>query len=304
VSGRREWGDAVRTVEQAGFSVLTVMDHFRSGGVWSALVSAYQAAPSLRVGTLVLNNDVAHPLVVAREAITTDVLTDGSMELGIGAGWDTEDYRTLGITREPASVRIERLAESLAILRQACAGESPSFHGRHYSVDGPAAWPRPAQQRIPILAGGGGKGILELAAAAADIVSISRDMQGGMASSWRRNVAGRDGGPERMDQRLSWIRAAAGPRFSQLQLQAVVGTVVVTSDKSAAAAAVGSALDLTAEEVLSSPHFLVGRVEEIVEDLQARRERWGISYWSVSGGLVREEDTLRKFARVIELTGR
>jgi probable F420-dependent oxidoreductase len=303
VPDRRTWDDAVRAAEQAGFSAVTVMDHFRSGGIWSALVAAHVAAPSLRVGTLVLNNELSHPLVLAREAVTTDVLTDGSLELGIGAGWDLEDYRAVGRERAPADVRIERLAESLAILREACAGISPSHRGAHYVAEGPPDWPKPAQGRIPLLVGGGGRSVLELAAAHADIVSISRNMQRGPVGSWRRSGLGHDGGPDRMDQRLEWVREAAGERFARLELQAIVGKVIVTTDRMAAAAAVGEPLGLSAEEVLASPHFLVGTVEQMADDLERRRQRWGISYWTLSVGNVTGIAAIQEFARVVAKLG-
>jgi probable F420-dependent oxidoreductase len=305
VAGRSAWTDAVETAEQSGFSTVTVMDHFRSGGIWSALVAAHDAAPSLRVGTLVLNNDLLHPLVLAREAVTTDVLTDGALELGIGAGWDLDDYRALGLRREPASTRIARLAESLAILRPACAGESPSFSGSHYTVAGPEGWPATAQPRIPLLVGGGGRGVLELAAHTADIVSISRNLQRGMAGSWRRSAAGPDGGPGRMDERLAWVRDAAGERFAALELHAIVGRAIVTRDRAAGAAAAGRSLGVTADEVLASPHFLVGTVEQMAEDLERRRERWGIGYWTLSSGNTPGGNDMRQFAAVVEgLRGR
>jgi probable F420-dependent oxidoreductase len=303
VPDSRTWADAARRVEEAGFSVVTVMDHFRSGGIWAPLVAAHAAAPSLRVGTLVLNNELSHPLMLAREAVTTDVLTDGSLELGIGAGWDIEDYAAVGRERAPAAARIERLAESLAILREACAGASPHHRGAHYVAEGPSDWPTPAQVRIPLLVGGGGRSVLELAGTHADIVSISRNMQRGPAGSWRRRGIGFDGGPERMDERLEWIREAAGERFACLELQAIVGKAIVTNDRDGVAASVGDPLGLTAGEVLASPHFLVGTVEEMADDLERRRERWGISYWTISVGNVSGIRATHEFAPVIARLG-
>ena len=145
----------------------------------------------------------------------------------------------MGRTRAAASARIERLAESVTILRQACAGERPDFSGFHYTVDGPEAWPSPSQTRIPILVGGGGKGCLELAAANADIVSISRNLQQGMRGSWQRNDVGRDGGPKRMDERLSWIRNAAGDRFDSLELHAIIGRAAICTDRITTAEKIG-----------------------------------------------------------------
>jgi len=297
--GRAAWLDAVRSAEQCGFGVVTVMDHFRSGGIWSSLTAAHDAAPSLRLGTLVLNSDLAHPMLVAREAITADILTNGKIELGVGAGWDREDYRVIGKARPPVSVRIERLAEALTILSQACRRERPVFSGSHYAAEAPVDWPAPKQERIPLLIGGGGKQVLELAAARGDIVSISRNLQQGMQGSWRQTAIGRDGGPDRMDERLSWIRAAAGARFEELELQAIVGSLVLTDDRISAAGKAGAGYGLSATEVLDSPHFLIGTVEQTAADLERRRERWGISYWTLSSGNVEGGNNMQDFARLI-----
>lgn len=299
VGGRAAWADAVKVAEQSGFSCVTVMDHFRSGGVWSALVAAHEAAPGLRLGTLVLNNDLSHPLMVAREAITADVLTGGAIELGVGAGWDLEDYRAVGAVRQPGSDRVDRLGEAIEILRQACAGRSPRLHGTHYTVEGPDSWPTPAQPRIPLLVGGGGKRVLELAARTADIVGISRNLQRGMAGSWRRSAVGPDGGQDRMDERIGWVREAAGTRFPELELHAIVGRAIITRDRFGEADSAGRSLGLTGGEVLASPHFLVGAVAELVEDLESRRERWGISYWTLSSGNVVGGNDMKMFASVI-----
>lgn len=301
----REWRDSVRVAEQAGFSVVTVMDHFRSGGIWAALAAANHAAPSLRIGTLVLNNDLWHPLLLAREAITTDLLSDGKLELGLGAGWDLEDYGAMRLERAPASVRIERLTEALAILRQACAGQSPTFHGAHYSVDAIDDWPRPRQPRIPLLVGGGGKGVLALAATAADIVSISRNLQRGMAASWRPGPGEPGGSSDGITERVRWIRESAGDRFGELELHCVVSKALVTGDRLTVAAAIGRPLGLEGEQVLASPHFLIGTVEEIAEDLEQRRDRWGISYWTLSSANTSGGNDMQQFAPVIErLRGR
>ena len=145
--------------------------------------------------------------------------------------------------------------------------------------------------------------MLELAGAHADIVSISRNMQRGPAGSWRRSGVGYDGGPDRMDQRIDWVRAAAGERFAGLELQAIVGKAVVTNDRHAAAATAGASLGLTADEVLASPHFLVGTVEEMADDLERRRQRWGISYWTLSVGSVSGIAAVNEFAQVIGRLG-
>jgi probable F420-dependent oxidoreductase len=268
--------DSVRRAEAAGCSVVTVTDHFDGGGgIFGSLVSAYDAAPSMRVGTLMINNDLWNPCVLAREVISADILTEGHFELGIGAGWDDADYRAVGALREPAAQRIERLAEAVSVLRQAFAGGPVQHEGRYYSADtGP--WPRPHQADIPIVVGGGGRRILELAAREADVVSVHRNLEHGVADSWKPQEA--PGFPDEVSERVSWIRSAAGPRFNDLELHTLVYKVVVTSSPGAAASELGAALGLAPGRVLASPHFLVGDVEAIADQLLTRRERWGNSY--------------------------
>ncbi|MEA2682312.1 MAG: hypothetical protein QOK05_640 [Chloroflexota bacterium] len=292
---RQEWIDDVRQAEAAGFDTVTVTDHFRSsGGVFGSLIAAYDAAPSLRIGTAVLNNDFWLPSLLAREVITADVLSDGHMELGLGAGWDEPDYLAMGLERQPIGDRISKLEEAIQILRMAFAGEPVKFQGTYYNVDGGAPWPRPVQERLPLLIGGGGKRILELAARSADIVSIHRVLQAGVAASWVADAGEHGEHPDAMSERVSWVRAAAGDRFDSLQLHAILLKAVVTDRREEVALEVGPP-GFSAEAVLASPHFLIGSVDQMVSDLVERRERYGISYWTLVYG-----NDVNAFAPVVQ----
>ena len=289
----------MRRVEASGFSVLTVMDHLNSAGVWGPLVAAHEAAPSLRLGTVVLNGDLWNPSLVAREAATVDRLTDGALELGLGAGWDERDYRAVGVAREAPAVRIPRLAEALEILTAVFSGERLAFEGEHYRVDGGEPWPVPAQARLPILVGGGARPILELAARRADIVSIHRNLVGGVAASWSVEVDADGRFVDAVARRIGWVRDAAGPRFDALELHAIVLKAIVTPRRDEVAAALAEGHALSPEAILESPHYLVGTIDEIADVLAARRERWGISYWTIVAG-----NDLAAIAPVVErLTG-
>jgi probable F420-dependent oxidoreductase len=274
---RRKWLDDVRRAEAAGFTVVTVSDHFRgAGGVFAPLIAAYDAAPSMRVGTLVLNNDFWHPSMLAREVITADAMTEGGFELGLGAGWDEPDYLAMGIERGSPGVRIDRLTESLQVLDQAFSGHAVDFHGKHYSVHGDP-WPRPKQAHIPLLIGGGSPRILKLAARHADIVSLHRYLQKGVAESWA---------VEKLDattERVGWIKEGAGDRYPMLEIHAIILRAVTTEHQNEGAAELGKAGGLAAEQILSSPHYLVGTTEEMVETLIERRRRWNISYLTLVG---------------------
>jgi probable F420-dependent oxidoreductase len=277
LSDRQRWVDEVKRAEAAGFTVVSVSDHFRgSGGVFASLIVAYDAAPSMRIGTLVLNNDFWHPSLLAREVITADVLTDGAFELGLGAGWDEPDYRAIGLVRSTPGERIDRLAESLQVLEQAFSGGPVDFHGRYYSVSGDP-WPKAKQAHIPLLIGGGSPRILKLAAQHADIVSLHRYLQKGVAQSWA---------VEKVDattERVGWIKEAAGRRFSQLEIHAIILRAVASDRPEEAAAELGKPNGVDPDKVLSSPHYLAGTVDQMVETLVERRERWGLNYLTLVG---------------------
>ena len=208
MSSRREWTDTVRRAEASGYEVVTVIDHFgTSGGIFPSLVAAHEVAPSLRVGTLVANIDFWNPMLLAREVATADVLTDGSFELGLGAGWDLGDYRAMGLERAPVAERIAKLGEAIEILRQALAGGPVRYSGIHYSCDSDEL-PRAKQDHLPFVVGGGGKGILELAGREANIVSLHRPLQQGVAESWKGELA--RGVADRIAERVEWVPRGCG----------------------------------------------------------------------------------------------
>jgi probable F420-dependent oxidoreductase len=281
MSSRQAWTDTVRRARDVGCTALTVTDHFgSSGGIWSALVAAHDAAPDMRVGTLMVNNDLWNPAVLARESITTDVLTDGALELGVGAGWSEPDYRAAGIPRDAPAVRVARFAEAIEILERAFRGDLVEHHGRYYDLKASGAWPRPRQDPMPLVIGGGGRRVLELAARHATTVSVHRNLQEGTgAASWQGGE-GRSH-PEQVTERIGWIRAAAGDRFPEIELHALILKAVITDRRESAAADLGKPLGMSAADVLGSPHFLVGTVDQVATDLVERRARWGFTYWTV-----------------------
>jgi len=262
-----------------GYSTLTVADHFDDQlAPIPALMAAADATTTLRVGALVLCTDFTHPVVIAKEAATIDVLSGGRFELGLGAGWMTTDYENTGIAFDRAGTRIDRMGEALDVIDRLWAETPCSYAGKHFTITGLDGQPKPLQRpRPPILVGGGGKRVLSFAARAADIVGLNVDL--------RRGVIDANAGPNATDEataeKLAWIRHAAGARFRDLELHVRVHLVVVTNDRWGMATALGPAFGLTPEQALRSPHALAGSVEQIVDDLVERRERWGISYIGV-----------------------
>jgi probable F420-dependent oxidoreductase len=279
-TSRAEWTEKARKLEDLGYAVLTVPDHLTDlFAPMPALVSAAEATTRLRIGTNVLNNDFRHPVLVAREAATVDLLTEGRFQLGLGAGHMQAEYDQAGLRFEAGGTRVERLAEAVTIVKGLLKGEHVTCAGQHYCVTGHTIYPRPVQRpHPPILIGGNGRRLLTLAAQEADIVGLSgiTFRRGGVApdlSSWR--VSG-------IDARVQLVREAAGERYTRLEVNALVQRVVVTDDRHQAAAELASRWpQLSPEEILRSPYVLVGTVDQLVEDLQARRERWGISSYTI-----------------------
>jgi probable F420-dependent oxidoreductase len=287
----RAWAECARRAESLGYAVLSMPDHLGDQlAPLPALAAAAAATARLRLGTWVLANDFRHPVMLAKEAATLDLLSDGRLELGIGAGWMNEDYSGSGIAKDPPGVRIERLAEALAVLRGLWAEGPLTFKGRHYTVSELDGRPKPVQRPHPPLAiGGGGRRVLELAAREAQIVGLAAHLpQGRMGPE-----AGRSQTAEATDAKHAWVRAALGARAGLVELHARVLQTAVGEGARARAAELGRAFGLTAEELLASPHALIGAERRIEEHLLAARERWGLSYFTVS------EDALDAFAPLV-----
>jgi probable F420-dependent oxidoreductase len=272
-----EWSDKARTAERLGYSVVVVPDHLAELlAPFPALAAAAAATTRLRVGTGVLNNDFRHPVLTAREAATLDVLSNGRLELGLGAGHMRSEYDQAGLTFDRGATRVERLAEAVHIIKRLLESEKVTFAGRHYRVSDNTVHPRPVQRpRPPILIGGNAPRLLVVAAKEADIVGLTGIV-------FRRGGAAPDVTDFRVamvDERVRLVRETAGPRFTQLELNVLVQRVTVTDERRKAVGELTSRWpQLTPDDVLGSPYVLVGTVEQIVEDLRARRERWGISY--------------------------
>jgi probable F420-dependent oxidoreductase len=276
-----DWAAKARRLEDLGYSTLCTPDHFDDQlAPMPALTAAAAATTTLRVGTLVLGNDYRHPLVTAKEAATVDVLSGGRFELGIGAGWMGSDYEQSGIGLDRPGVRIERLAESLAVVKGLLAGGKFSFAGRYYSVTRHPGTPAPVQRpRPPILVGGGGRRILSLAGREADIVSVNFDLRSGSIGP-HVGVTATAGATA---EKVGWVREAAGDRFDDIELCHTAYLTMVTDDREAVAGGLGSGFGLDAEQVLAMPNFAIGTVVQIADELERRRDELGFSYVVVGG---------------------
>jgi len=275
---RRAWVELARRAEGSGFSMLCTADHLDANlSPLAALVTAAEATTQPRVGVLVLNNDLRHPALLAREAATIDLLTEGRLELGLGAGHARAEYERAGLRFDPAAVRVARLGESVEVLRRLLDGETLSFTGVHYRVTGERCHPRPAQDHLPLLVGGAGRRVLGIAARWADSVGFT-----GLGHSADGGLAPSGFAPAAVDGQVGLVRDQAGGRLADLEFQALVQAVVVGDRPRLAAGdlAAGSGA-LTPDDVLASPYLLVGTVAGLVDKLLEARERWGFSHYTV-----------------------
>jgi probable F420-dependent oxidoreductase len=286
----RSWTESARRAEQLGYSTLFVPDHFGDQlAPIAALAAAATVTTELRVGALVFDNDYRHPLVLAKELATLDLLSDGRVEVGLGAGWMKSDYDESGIEFDRAGTRVDRFEEGLQIVKGLFRPEPFSFAGEHYTITDHVGTPRPVQSPPPILIGAGLERMLGIAGRHADIVGINPTIPNGVID----NDAVVNGLAEATDEKLGWLRAAAGDRYDDLEINLLNFACIVTDDRAGTAEAFAPAFGLTTDQLLAFPHALIGTVEEIAESLIERRERFDASY------VVVQLDALETFAPVV-----
>ena len=289
------WLAMARRAEELGYGMLLVPDHLtRQLSPVPALAAAAAVTTRLRIGSYVFANDYRHPLLLAREAATLDAVSGGRLEFGIGAGWRVSDYRQLGVAYDPAGRRIDRLAEALGIIKRLFAGETVTHAGPHYRVERARLSPRPVQQpRPPIMLGGGGPRMLRLAAREADIVSFVPQFNAAGRPMLRQATEGA------LVEKVATVRTAAGNRFDQLELNVFVAAAgMVGSGSSLGASVVAGGMAAVVGPV-GSPYVLHGTRARLLEILERRRERLGISFYAIP------QAAMESMAHLVEdMTGR
>lgn len=287
---KKQWHRIAQKIESLGFDTLCVWDHFDQNlAPLLALVTAAHATTSLRMGTLVLANDFRHPAVLAKEAATLDVLSEGRLELGIGAGWNKAEYGQAGLSFDAAPERVQRLTESITILKQLFRPQYVTFTGNHYTIDRLQGAPLPIQQpHPPIMIGGARKQMLQLAAQEADIVALATKVYPDGRHDFLDST-----GPY-ITQKMEIIRTYAQERFPSLEFQIHIGGVILANDRSVTAEQIGPTVGLTGAQLLDCYQALIGTEEQIIEDLQVRREKNGISYITIAA---KDMDTFAPIAQ-------
>ena len=269
------WAELARRTEAAGYEVLTMPDHFTDQlAPIPALMAAASATTTLRVGALVFDNDYKHPVVLAKELATIDLLSDGRLDIGLGAGWMISDYEEAGMPYDSPKVRIDRFIEGVAVIRGAMAEGSFSFSGDHYTITNYNGQPKPIQARPPLLIGGGGKRVLTYAAREADIIGINGTMTAGVVGPEALSTMT----AESVDEKVAIVAAAGEHRINDIEMNIRTFFVKVTNDRAATVDGISSMFGVSKDMIDASPFALIGSVEECIEQLLERRERWGFSY--------------------------
>jgi probable F420-dependent oxidoreductase len=283
----QEWITKVRRAEACGYATVLLRDHFIRepfGDQLAPLITLMTAANvtrTLRVGSLVLDNDYRHPVLLAKEAATLDLLSQGRFELGIGAGWLRAEYEQAGMAFESAGVRVSRLEEAIHVLKGLFGDQPLTFAGNHYTVTNLNGFPKPVQRpHPPLLVGAGSKRMLALAGQEADIVGILPKAlpNGTISEAITERLSAT------MAQKVEWVRQAAGTRFRELELNMVIAPIFTEQRRQRAEqlARERGWSGITAQDVLDMPSIFIGTTDQIVEDLLRRHEQYGFSYFVVS----------------------
>lgn len=288
----KEWTERARRAEALGYSALHLADHILGPGpalertnhplqelaAVPAMATAAAVTTTLRIGCRVFCIDYRNPVVLAKEAMTLDLLSEGRLELGLGAGWLQDEYHAIGLEFEPAGKRIERLAGAVTAIKRFASGEPLDISNDAVEWHEFAGRPLPAQRpHPPIMIGGGAPRILGLAGREADIVSLNFNNRSGMI--------GPDGvlssTSEATEQKIDWIKGGAGARFSEIEIEVGAYFTVVADQAAPIVKQFADMFGLSESEMLAHPHALFGSPEAICEELERRRELFGISYVTV-----------------------
>ncbi len=289
------WRDLARKAESIGFSSFHLADHYIGEGpsltaanhpvqnlaAIPAMMVAAEATDSIRIGCRVLCCDYHQPVVLAKEVATIDWFSGGRLELGLGAGWIQSEYEAMGIPMLPPGRRIDRMVETLDLVRQHYSGEQIDLEGAHMQISGFSGAPSTGTVP-PIMIGGGSKRVLGIAGREADIVSVNFNNSAGKIGPegvGSGTVAG-------TKQKIEWIKDGAGDRFEDVEIEIAAYFTVVTDHVDAVSGEFSKLFGLSPEEIQNHPHCLIGPVGQIIESIQQRREELGISYITFGGAVI------------------
>ena len=300
------WRDMLAKVEDLGYSAYHLADHLLGPGpaiesaahppqllaAVPAMAMALEYTNRIKVGARVFCMDYRDPVVLAKEAATMDYLSDGRLELGLGAGWIEAEYHAVNIPFRPIGERLDKFENVVAAVKAFMSGEPLSIDNEHIRWSGFSGLPA-RETPPPLMIGGGSKRILTIAGREADIVSLNFNNRAGMLGP----DGMMSGLAEQTVKKVGWIRDGAGDRFDSLELEIGAYLTMVTDHQAATASAIAEPMGLSVEDLLAGPHNLIGSVDYICEELQRRRERYGISYITVLDD--GENNMVEQFAPVV-----
>ncbi|MGH2550935.1 MAG: TIGR03621 family F420-dependent LLM class oxidoreductase [Thermomicrobiales bacterium] len=283
---RAGWVESARKAEELGYATMLIRDHFVPDffgdqfAPLAAMMSAADSTTTLRIGTLVIDNDYRHPVVLAKETATIDLLSDGRLELGLGAGWLEREYIVAGLDYDRPGVRIDRVEEAIAVLKGLWGDGPVNFSGQHYHITDLEGYPKPAQRPGPsLLIGAGHPRMLRIAGREADIVGfLTTSVATGTVVDVPTNRMW-----ETVEKQVGYVREGAGDRFDQIELSGIV-TLLITDRRRTQTEELIRARgwnELSVEDVWSMPFVFIGSIDEIAEQMRERRERLGFSYFIV-----------------------
>jgi probable F420-dependent oxidoreductase len=281
-----DWVEQARRIEGHGYDIATMPDHFdKQFAPVPGLQAILSATTTLRASALVFDNDYKHPLVLAKELATMDVLSGGRVEIGLGAGWMMTDYEQAGMEYDRAGVRIDRFVEGLTVIKGLMGPDPFSFEGEHYSIRNHDGFPKPVQgPHPPVIIGGGGKRVLGIAAREADIVGVNGTLHAGVIGEEAIATMTLDAVVDKVA--IVADAALAAGRLDAIEMNIRTFFVSVTDDRDAQITAMAGLIGVEDQMIRESPFALIGSVEQIVDDLVARREALGFSYVIVGGAEV------------------
>jgi len=287
------WVAEARKIESLGYDVATMPDHFGDQlAPVPALQAILDATTTLRASALVFDNDYKHPVVLAKELATMDVLSNGRVEIGLGAGWMISDYEQAGIQYDRPGVRIDRFVEGLHIIKSAMGDGAFSHDGEHYTITDYDGLPKPVQDpHPPVLIGGGGPRVLTIAAQQADIVGVNGSLHAGVIGPEAISTMTGDVITEKVA--LVADAAEAAGRLDHIEMNIRAFFVSVTDDRASQVSAMAGMIGVDDQMIEDSPFALVGSPAHMIETIQARREQYGFSYIIVG------PDELEAFAPVV-----
>ena len=303
------WRDLIAKTEGLGYSTFFLADHFLSAGpamdstyhppqmlaAIPAIAMALEQTTTLRVGCRVFCNDYHNPVMLAKEAATMDYLSEGRLEFGIGAGWIKAEYDAIRLPFDAFPERLDRCEEFVHAYKAFMSGQPLDIEGNTINWSGFSGTPQPAQAPYPpLMIGGGSRKILTFAGREADVVSLNFNNRAGMLGPDGMN----SGLAAATARKIDWIRDGAGQRFGDIELEIGAYNTIVTDHQDATAAAIGEALGMSTADILSHPHCLIGSIDYMCEELERRRETYGISYIAVLDD--GENNMVEAFAPVVQ----